>query len=282
MIHLPLEIPQPDKHKGQNGRLLIVGGSTLFHAASLWSAQIAAHLVDMVFYASTVGNNDLLKFAKSNFGDGIIIDRQDICSYAAQADVILVGPGMMRTPEQPTRLVEILAEINGNLTLDEWQNQTYLIVNFLLARFPDKKFVIDAGALQMLDLSYLNSNCILTPHAVEAQQLFDKADTSDKKSRLDQAWILSKHRLDQILHQGQVVAEVTGGNAGLTKGGSGDVLAGLTAGLYCYNEPAVAAWWASRALKAAATELFAHTGPFFTTSQLVTQIPSSLWKLLHD
>jgi NAD(P)H-hydrate repair Nnr-like enzyme with NAD(P)H-hydrate dehydratase domain len=30
-----LYVPAPSSHKGQNGKLLIIGGSVLFHAASL-------------------------------------------------------------------------------------------------------------------------------------------------------------------------------------------------------------------------------------------------------
>ena len=44
-----LYIPSPSSHKGQNGKLLIIGGSKLFHAASLWSLNIAAELLIWFF-----------------------------------------------------------------------------------------------------------------------------------------------------------------------------------------------------------------------------------------
>jgi len=34
-----LYVPALNSHKGENGKLLIIGGSVLFHAASLWSLQ---------------------------------------------------------------------------------------------------------------------------------------------------------------------------------------------------------------------------------------------------
>jgi NAD(P)H-hydrate repair Nnr-like enzyme with NAD(P)H-hydrate dehydratase domain len=47
-----LILPQKDSHKGQNGKLLLIGGSELFHAASKWSLDVASKIVDMVFYSS--------------------------------------------------------------------------------------------------------------------------------------------------------------------------------------------------------------------------------------
>ena len=47
-----LYVPSSSSHKGENGKLLIIGGSVLFHAASLWALQVASRIVDMVFYSS--------------------------------------------------------------------------------------------------------------------------------------------------------------------------------------------------------------------------------------
>ncbi len=55
-----LSIPAVNSHKGQNGKLMIIGGSGLFHSASIWAAEIASHFVDMVHYSSTPENNQIL------------------------------------------------------------------------------------------------------------------------------------------------------------------------------------------------------------------------------
>ena len=55
-IHVPLA----GSHKGQNGRLLLIGGSRLFHAASIWSLTVASRIVDLVHYASVPVNNELI------------------------------------------------------------------------------------------------------------------------------------------------------------------------------------------------------------------------------
>ncbi|NTU74163.1 hypothetical protein HGB07_08560, partial [Candidatus Roizmanbacteria bacterium] len=87
-----LYIPGPSTHKGQNGKILIVGGSQLFHAAILWSAETASHFVDMVHFASTEENNEIFLSLKKIFRNGIIVPRTNIDLYAKEDDVILIGP----------------------------------------------------------------------------------------------------------------------------------------------------------------------------------------------
>ena len=58
---LKLTLPSKTSHKGQNGRLLIIGGSHLFHAASFWALQVASRIVDLVHYSSTVENNRIVE-----------------------------------------------------------------------------------------------------------------------------------------------------------------------------------------------------------------------------
>jgi NAD(P)H-hydrate epimerase len=281
MIKYTLQLPNSQQHKGRNGRLLLIGGSHLFHAASLWSANIAAHLVDMVFYASTSDNNDLIKFAKSSFRDGIVIERSETDAYADQADVILLGPGLMRGEARPERLQQLSRSDIGP-TPEEWQTDTYIITNYLLQRYPEKKFVLDAGSLQLVEPRLLTPACILTPHQREWEWLTSRALDKAAQSQLHQTTILQKNLIDKVLHQGQLVAEIAGGNGGLTKGGSGDALAGLVAGLYCYNDAPTACYFASRTIKTAAETLYQDLGPFFTTTQLVECLPPTLWHLARQ
>src|SRR3989338_8813397 len=83
-----IHLPQPNSHKGQNGRILVIGGSTLFHSASLWAAEIASHFVDMVHYASTVENNEIFLSLKKKFRNGIVVPKKDISLYAKEDDAI--------------------------------------------------------------------------------------------------------------------------------------------------------------------------------------------------
>jgi len=240
-----IKLPKPDSHKGQNGKLLIIGGSELFHAASKWSLDIASKFVDMVFYSSVPSNNELVKEAKTNFWSGIVVPQVSLDDYLKEADCILIGPGMERN------------------------QKTAVIVNDLLSKYADKKWVIDAGALQMVDLALLNSYHIITPHQKEFQRLVEITEPT----------LLLKGPVDKISFQGKVI-EVEGGNAGMTKGGTGDVLAGLVAALYCTHDAMTSAVVASLVNKKAGESLYHRVGPYFNTSDLVAEVPKVIWQLL--
>lgn len=267
-----VSLPNPDSHKGENGKVLIVGGSALFHAASKWSLDVASKFVDMVFYASVPENNELvanqisrsMQQAKQEFWNGIVIHPNQIEEYAQEADVILIGPGMERT------------------------NQTAQLTHSLVLQFPDKKWVIDAGALQMIDPHKIPHTAILTPHQKELDSLYDRGfvlvDGVHKG-----IVILVKGEVDTVYFRQFSTANLTptptathvsieGGNSGMTKGGTGDVLAGVVAGLYATQQAEVAAVVASVANKAAGDALYQRVGPYFNASDLVQEVPKVLWK----
>lgn len=277
-----LHIPQPDSHKGQNGKLLIIGGSDLFHAASKWSLDVASCLVDMVFYSSVPSNNELIQKAKENFWNGIVVSRDQIESYIEEADCILIGPGMERQEEvqfthhTPAELAAL------TLTQEDWDTNTEKIVNYLLAKYPTKKWVVDAGALQMVQPQLLTSHVIITPHPGELERVLSKLGSSSQQgvSQLLQTGVtvLLKGQTDHVYSAGQDI-EIEGGNAGMTKGGTGDVLAGLVAGLYATNEAVPAAVVASAVNKKAGDALYETVGPFFNASDLAKKVPPVLWQL---
>jgi hydroxyethylthiazole kinase-like uncharacterized protein yjeF len=246
---------QPTSHKGQNGKVLLIGGSELFHAASRWSLDVLTSIVDMVFYSSVPENNELIHEAKKEFWDGVVVPRNEVESYVGEADVILIGPGMTR--DEPTQD----------------------IVNHLLASYPHKKWVIDAGALQMVDPSLLTSSCIITPHHQEYNLLLEKIS----KENLKKTGVITllKGKEDHVFSE-EKNEMVSGGNAGMTKGGTGDVLAGLVAGLYVFTQdPFMAAVVGSYVNKKAGDSLYKKVGPFFKTSELVREIPLVLKELLY-
>ncbi|HZE86910.1 MAG TPA: NAD(P)H-hydrate dehydratase, partial [Methylomirabilota bacterium] len=170
-----LYIPQQDSHKGQNGKLMVIGGSHLFHAASLWALTIASRIVDMVFYSSVPENNLLVEELKKDFRNGIIVRRDDIEAYIEEADAVLIGPGMVRTEVISSQLQVInLEEINR---LKDEGEQSYYLTKYLIEKYPHKKWIIDAGALQMMEpewLKDLSGNAILTPHLREFERIFGK------------------------------------------------------------------------------------------------------------
>ncbi len=281
--------PEQGSHKGQNGKVLIIGGSELFHAASKWSLDVAAQFVDMVFYASVPSTNKLVQEAKGEFWNGIVIPRTAIDSYIQEADSILIGPGMERQQFMSSRTKE---EYEEELSPESWNNDTDLVVHHLLLKYPEKQWVLDAGALQMVRTEFLPAHAILTPHKGEFSRLLaqvgqeetEKLLASDSKlqslsTTLHSAVLLIKG-IEDVVVSGQQVERVRGGNAGMTKGGTGDVLAGLVAALVSTQEPMVAAVVASATNKLAGDYLYQTKGPFFGASELSAVLAEVLWGLI--
>lgn len=289
-----INLPRPNSHKGQNGKVLVIGGSKLFHAASKWSLDIAAKFVDMVFYSSVPSNNQLVQEAKANFWNGIVIPREEIENYLAEADCILIGPGMERQSSQNKLLLELLPlktlqkkYIQAAPSTGEWNQQTEVVTNYLLAKYPQKKWVVDAGALQMVDPRLLNQHHIITPHQKELAILtakLEEVETSPwkfppKKSPHTAPTILIKGMVDRIL-SGKEDIEIAGGNPGMTKGGTGDVLAGLVAALYCQHPALTAVVVSSYINKKAGEVLYQQVGPYYNSSDLLEIIPQVMWSEL--
>lgn len=247
-------LPSADSRKGDNGRVLVIGGSTLFHAAAFWSASMAAHIVDMVHFSSPVmENNDLIRVrAKSKFWDGIVVPYEEIDHYIEEDDCTLIGPGMER----------------GETTKQ--------IVNNFLNKYPHKKWVIDGGALQEVDPTLLSANMIITPNQKELAIIKNKLGSN--YSNL-QPTVLAKGPTDTISSRTNNLT-ITGGDPGLTKGGTGDVLSGLVAGIAAKSDNFAACVLASYAVKSASESLSARVGPFFSPTNLIDEIPLALKTIL--
>ena len=250
--------PLPDSHKGQNGKLLIIGGSKLFHAASLWSLEVASRIVDMVFYSSIEENNNLVNKLKEEFRNGIIVPRSKIENYIKEADCILIGPGLPREEG-----------------VEAGDDDTRELTERLLKKYPDKKWVIDGGSLQTIASSMLPKNTIITPHKQEFETLFRVevvAENVQEMAKKYNVLILLKGQKDIVCNSSKCF-EIEGGNSGMTKGGTGDVLAGLVAGLYCKNDAFLSAAAGSYINKKAGDNLFKRVGPYFNASDLAHEIP---------
>ncbi len=274
-----LYFPPKNSHKGQNGKLLIIGGSQLFHSASLWALKVASRIVDMVFYSSIPQNNEIVLRAKEEFRDGIVVPRGKIEDYISEADCVLIGPGLPRKEGQ---------EVGDDDTRE--------LTEKLIKKYQDKKWVIDGGSLQTVNASFIPKNAILTPHKQEFGILFklksqnSKVKTTTQNSKIDEelvkqmakkynCTILLKGPTDIVCSKDKCVG-ITGGNSGMTKGGTGDVLAGLVASLYCKNDGFLAACAGSYINKKAGESLFQKVGYFFNASDLANEIPKVMKELL--
>ncbi len=275
---LKLVWPKEDSHKGQNGRVLVIGGSSLFHAAPFWAANAASRIVDMVHFSSPyLLNNKLVEEkAKAGFWNGIVVPWDEVEKYIEEDDVVLIGPGMMRTDDKQIEMFEKLEDFEAD--------DTKGIVDFLLRKYPNKKWVVDGGALQEIEGNLLNKKMIVTPNQKELEMLADKLKLRDL-SRLEtvqeivrktKATVVAKGRVDlvggeEVKEKRLRVVKVEGGSPGMTKGGTGDVLAGVIAGLYAKNEAIVAGVVGSYLNKKWGEEL-SREQVWFNASDLVERV----------
>ncbi|MEK9169794.1 MAG: ADP/ATP-dependent (S)-NAD(P)H-hydrate dehydratase [Patescibacteria group bacterium] len=192
--------------------------------------------------------------------------------YVKEDDAILVGSGMMREGAEA--------------------KYTFDLTKSLIENFPDKRFIFDAGALQVMEpdwLLKLKTPAIITPHQKEFEKLFDvsihrsnieeKFELVQTMSRKYKVTILLKAITD-IISDGNEVYLVEGGNAGLTKGGTGDILAGLTTALSSNNSALTSAVTASLLLKKTGEKLFHSKGYWYNVGNIIEMIPEVLKEII--
>ena len=287
-----LSLPREKSHKGQNGKVLVIGGSTLFHSSPIWAAEIASHFADMVHFSSTQENNEIITSLKKSFRDGMIIHQKDIPDYVAEDDAVLVGPGMVRSEIANFKIQ--ISKFKDIIDIQDEAQYARELTHYLFFNFPEKRFVIDAGALQMIDtawLQLLKQPAIITPHQFEFERLFgisvanlssDEKKVQIKKAALENNCVILLKSIDDFISDGDTVIQVIGGNQGLTKGGTGDILAGLVVSLYAKNDPIESAVIASFVLKKAAEKLSQSKGHWYNTSNLLEIIPDVLTELVYN
>lgn len=266
----PLELKKLFKPQGEsrNGQVTIIGGSELFHGAPLFSLTTASRVVDMVFFSSpekSVG--EVASKLKSKLLSFIWVPWEEVDSYIEKSDAVLIGPGLMRYRSEKNERLDPV----GN---DEATDLTRQITKEFLSKFPFKKWVIDAGSLQVLDKNWIPEGAIITPNAKEYRTLFGEMDPAEA-SKIYQCTIILKGVEDRICSKGNCVI-VKGGNAGMSKGGTGDTLAGLTVALFAKNDAALAAAAASYITKKTGDELYKNVRTNFNADDLAAKVPEVL------
>jgi ADP-dependent NAD(P)H-hydrate dehydratase / NAD(P)H-hydrate epimerase len=250
MDHL-LCLPRPKKgsHKGQNGVVLIIGGSKTYHGAPVLAARAACRFCDLVYFASTEENNALVRKMKLGTANVICVPKSRLGFALKHADCVLVGNGMDANSNTRNVAAKILKS--------------------------GKRCVLDAAALRVLPLKLLHDKAILTPHVREFKAGFGMAANEKNAAAMSKKYgctILLKGVQD-VVASGSKVAHVKGGNAGMTKGGTGDVLAGLAAALFSQcSEPLRAAYTASRLNKRAGELLYKHYRYNFSSEDLADEL----------
>ncbi len=225
----------PDAHKGTFGRALIVAGSLNYVGAAYLAAAAATRsgpgLVTLAtprsvhaLVAPSLADATYLPLAETSDG---LIDAphalHDVRPLLSQSTSLLVGPGLGQTPEIRD-----------------------LVVGLLLYGSDHPAAVLDADALNILARAEgwwdrIRGPAILTPHPGEMARLLAIDSVADVlENRVAVAQDAARHWAHVVVLKGActVIAHPDGrtrispwANSGLARGGTGDVLSGIIAGL---------------------------------------------------
>ena len=215
-----IELPKRKKSskKGDNGRVLIIGGSkeyvgavALAGLAALRSGcdWVTVAAPEKVAWAVNCLSSDLITVKLK--GDYISLKHYaQINKLIKKHNTILIGNGI------------------------GIKNETKQLINKIIKI--DKNKVIDADGLKQIRLQDVK-NTVLTPHHKEFSILLKNSGLNENNFRksLKNNVILLKASVDQIISKNKVLFNKTG-NEGMSKAGTGDVLAGLTAGFLAQSK----------------------------------------------
>jgi NAD(P)H-hydrate epimerase len=254
----------PQSHKGENGKVCVIGGSRFMHGAPIMAALAAeAAGVDLVYLFVPPAHEDVAKQASLNFQVRTFTEQELmpadtglILQQLASMDCAVIGPGLSR---EAATLAAIRQIITG-------------------APCP---VILDATALQPDTLQWITGKTtVLTPHLGELERMGVEEGNIARTAQESGAVILLKGQIDSVTGPDGETHETLGGNAGLTVGGTGDALAGLTAGLLSLRlSPVEAAIRASMIIKRAGDLLAESQGFSYTARDVIELIPIALHEL---
>ncbi|MFC0006478.1 NAD(P)H-hydrate dehydratase [Micromonospora siamensis] len=267
-------LPVPSGGKDARGTVLVVGGSRFTPGAVLLAGvaalragagvlQLAAAESTAAALSIQVPEALVVGLPETRAGAVAGSAGDQLRELAGEATVVALGPGL-NDIDETRKLLELVLEATG----------------------PETSLVLDAYALGALSHSpdlLVGSGrpVVLTPNLTEARHLLDRdpgddldAEAAELARRYDTVVSLYGHIATP---QGQGWREESG-DAGLGTSGSGDVRAGLLAGLLSRGaEPAQAACWAAFAHAVSGQRLVPRYGRIgFLARELLDEIPHTL------
>lgn len=262
-------------HKGDFGHALVVAGSTEKPGAGiLASYAVLRSGAGLCTAAVPPQNRDLSVLAHPEIMTLPYKKPDEIVARLDDFSCVLAGPGLGENPDTLRTVAALLQKVKSPL-------------------------VLDADALNVLDgqaalLRGRNQRpLVLTPHPGEFARLTGKAVKEVQQDRLGSSrefavrqgvyLVLKGHHTLTVSPQGRVWVNPTG-NPGMATAGSGDVLAGMIAGLIAQYYPK----HAMEVILAAAVFLHGYAGDLaareigeagLTASDVIRFIPKSFLKL---
>lgn len=262
---------EPWAHKGQFGKLLIIGGSKLYSGSPALAALAAIRSgCDLATVAAPQRAADIV----AGFGP-------DLITHPLKGDWLA-----------PAHLKECL-ELEKNATAAvigggiNRHSQTLDLVRRFLQK-TSLPCVVDADALHAILRAMalkLKPNFLLTPHAREFEVLTDMLPSQNMSRRAEQVrslaerlgcTVLLKGHID-VISDGSSIATNQTGNPYMTKGGTGDTLAGIAGAFLARGHSTLLSGCAAAYINGLAGDLAAQElGESLMALDLVDAIPKVL------
>lgn len=273
-----LSIPprKRDAHKGDFGKILVVGGSIGYTGAPTLCAKAAlrtgAGLVSLgvpepIYGITATKNDEAMPFPLAADSSGrLSVDAiPAIMEKLSDMNAAVVGPGLGRG-EEVTKLV------------------------FRMIMESEQPLVLDADALNALAentdiLLAAKSLCILTPHEGEFARLLGRP----VENRIGDAFefamrykciVVLKGQATVIAYPTREIYLNTSGSPALAKGGTGDVLSGVIAAMLCRlpaREAVITAVWLHGRAGDICEERFGENGVLAT--DVIHAIPEAMQEI---
>lgn len=223
-------IPRRPEHanKGSFGRTLLLVGSPRYKGAAHLALEAA--LRSGVGYVSFYGGDSLSRELRMHFPE-LIFARGSIAEASSVSGATLFGSGSGSSVESLSLIRELLSAGTSPLVLDADALNT-------VAGLSSPDIFLSAGR-----------PLVLTPHPLEFSRISGLSLDEIQRDRVGTAVafaqsygvILLLKGKGTVVTDGTVALINTSGSTALAKAGSGDVLAGLTAGLLAYSEDPLSA-----------------------------------------
>lgn len=217
-----LPLRRRGSHKGEQGHVLVIGGSAGMGGAARLAGEAAlrtgAGLVSVYCHQDYAGPMLAARPELMVTGYASVPDFLQLDPLLGRADVLVLGPGLSTAAWAAPVLEHVLAAASG------------------------KPLLLDADALNLLARrppAKPLERVILTPHPGEAARLLGvttaeiEADRHQAVRDLQRRYggVVLLKGAGSLVCDGQRLSVIAGGNPGMASGGMGDVLAGVIAAL---------------------------------------------------
>jgi len=263
-----IPVRKASSRKGDNGKVLVLGGSYIYHGAPALSSLAALKTgTDLVYTCVPKINVQSTRAVSPNL---IVIPLVDSKLTRGAVNKLL--------GQIPVDLDS--ATIGMGLSIQD-PEALKLLVKSLLDR--DVRLSLDATALVSYILPLLSGkNVVVTPHAGEFKKMFGEAPPDSKKARITMVEKFAKDHSITILLKGPTDIISNGAKTyinptntpGMTVGGTGDILSGIIAGMLARNRNAlesavISAYFNGLAGKSTQKKLGSH----MTATDLLDALP---------